>query len=514
MSTANRILKNTGWLYAKMAITMFVSLYTTRLILNTLGTSDFGVYNIVGGAITMLGFLNAAMAGTTQRFINFLEGSGNAEKKKVVFNVSIVIHTVLAILVGMGLVATGIILFNGILNIPDGRRFASIIVYGSMIISTMFTIAAVPYDAILNSHENMKYYAFVGVVESILKLMVAFICVYSVFDKLALYGILMACIPLITLTVERFYCHSKYEECRIAIKKYWDKSVVKEMAGFAGWNLIATAVTMVSNSGVGIVMNMFFGTVVNAAQGVSQQICGQLMSVTSIMAKAVNPVITKTAGAGDVRRLHRMAFTSSKVFFFLCSLFAIPAIITMPEIMKIWLRNIPEYAVFFAQCQLIIVLCEQLVSGLNTTIVATGKIRNTYIAKSIIRIAYLPLIYYMFSIGLSPVSSYIALVVMHGIINQLCFSTFFAYKLTGADWKKYSSNVFIRSISVFLFVLFIGHVTAKAFYGIHQIMVVFPISMIIFTLLFYVFVFNNDEKNISKDALNRIVLFLHRNERR
>ena len=124
MSTANRILKNTGWLYAKMAITMFVSLYTTRLILNTLGTSDFGVYNIVGGAITMLGFLNAAMTGTTQRFINFLEGSGNAEKKKVVFNVSIVIHTVLAILVGMGLLATGIILFNGILNIPDVRRFA------------------------------------------------------------------------------------------------------------------------------------------------------------------------------------------------------------------------------------------------------------------------------------------------------------------------------------------------------------------------------------------------------
>lgn len=172
-STANRVIKNTGFLYAKMGITMFISLYTTRLILNSLGASDFGIFNIVGGAIAMLGFLNGAMASATQRFMSYSEGEGDKEKQKSIFNISLVLHFGISIVVGIALLVAGWFFFNGILNIPPDRAFAAQVVYGSLIVSTMFTVMTVPYDAVMNAHENMKYYALVGIIESLLKLSVA-----------------------------------------------------------------------------------------------------------------------------------------------------------------------------------------------------------------------------------------------------------------------------------------------------------------------------------------------------
>lgn len=218
MSTSTRVIKNTGYLYAKMFITMFISLYSTRLILKSLGASDFGIFNIVGGAIAMLGFLNAAMASTTQRFMSFSEGEGNKHKQKIIFNLGFSLHFLLSLIVGIILTIAGFIFFNGGLNIPIERIFAAKIVYCSLIISTIFTVMTVPYDALINAHENMKYYAIIGILESILKLITAVICVYTSKDKLITYGILMACIPLITLTIMRIYCHKKYEECVISPK--------------------------------------------------------------------------------------------------------------------------------------------------------------------------------------------------------------------------------------------------------------------------------------------------------
>ena len=190
-STANRIIKNTGFLYAKMGITMFISLYTTRLILNSLGASDFGIFNIVGGSIAMLGFLNAAMASATQRFMSYSEGEGNKEKQKSIFNVSFILHLVISFIIAILLIIAGYFFFNGILNIPEGRIFAAQVIYASLIVSTMFTVMTVPYDAVMNAHENMKYYAIVGIFESLLKLIVAFICVYSTSDKIIVYGYIL-----------------------------------------------------------------------------------------------------------------------------------------------------------------------------------------------------------------------------------------------------------------------------------------------------------------------------------
>lgn len=414
--TANRVIKNTGYLYMKMAITMFVSLYTTRLILNSLGVSDFGIFNIVGGAIAMLGFLNSAMASATQRFMSFSEGSGDKEKQKSIFNISLVIHFLTAILVAIALIVAGFFFFNGILNIPANRVGAAEVVYGSLIISTAFTVMTVPYDAVMNAHENMRYYAIVGIFESLLKLSVAFACVYTSADKLIVYGILMACIPLVTLTIMRVYCHRHYIECVIAPFRFFDKSLAKEMTSFAGWNLTSSAVTMVSSYGQGLIVNNFFGTIVNAAQGIASQLNGQLIVFSGNMLKALNPVLGKSAGAGDIVLLAKSAIKGAKYSAAIYLLFAIPFFFEAPYILRLWLKNVPEWTVVFVRFQLVKSFIELQFTTVPSTISASGKIKKYTLFSSLSNLMQLPTIYVLFKCGLPPYYMYIATIIFGNII--------------------------------------------------------------------------------------------------
>lgn len=200
-----------------MALTIFISLYTTRIILDVLGTSDFGIYNIIGGAIVLLGFLNSTMANATQRFMSYAEGKRDLLNKKKVFNVSLALHIAVAIATVVLLSFAALFFFNGVLNIPPSRIFAAKVIYFSMLVSTAFTILNVPYDAVMNAHENMLYYSLIGVLDSVLRLIVALFCIYTSHDKLIIYGILIASIPFITLSITKVYCHKKYEECVISI---------------------------------------------------------------------------------------------------------------------------------------------------------------------------------------------------------------------------------------------------------------------------------------------------------
>jgi O-antigen/teichoic acid export membrane protein len=311
---SKRVAFNTLILYAKVGITMFISLYTTRLILNSLGASDFGIFNIVGGAIAMLGFLNAAMAGATQRFMSYAEGAGDKEKQKSIFNISVILHLGIAILVGIVLLIAGYFFFHGILNIPADRVHAARMVYYFMIVSTMLTVMTVPYDAVLNAHENMLYYAIVGIIESVLKLAVAFVVVYTLSDKLIVYGLLMACISLLVMIIMRVYCKRNYAECEFRSRRYYDKGLMREMAGFAGWSLLGQASSIVSNYGIGIVMNMFFGTIVNATQGIANQVSGQLGVLGTSIKKSLSPVIAKSAGANNNELMTKSTIWGTKFF--------------------------------------------------------------------------------------------------------------------------------------------------------------------------------------------------------
>lgn len=471
---------------------MFVSLYTTRLILNGLGAADFGIFNIVGGAIAMLGFLNAAMANATQRFMSYAEGEGNKEKQKHIFNITVVLHTAVAIIMGLVLMGAGYFFFNGVLNIPEDRTSAAQVVYSSLIISTMFTVMSVPYDAVLNTHENMKYYAFVGIIESLLKLLVAFTCLYTVGDKLIVYGILMTCIPLLTLSIMRIYCHRHYEECTLAPRHYHNKALMKEMTRFAGWNFLTSISSMLGQYGLGIVINHFFGVLLNAAQGIANQVSGMLMAFSNNMMKAVNPILIKSAGANDKQRLIYVTLFGCRVSFFIMALFEIPMILLAPYVLKVWLSHVPDWAIVFTQLQLTRSLTEQLFSSLFSSIYASGDIKDYAIVKSVLNILPLPLTIVCFTYDFEPYWLYIVWIFCWGIMGGL-LGVFYSHKTASIPPVSFFSEVVVPCASTVLAPLslfILGHL-----WGNEDLTLLIGItSPLIILLLGWFIILNNSER--------------------
>ena len=455
MSTSSRVIKNTGYLYIKMVITILVSLYSTRLILNSLGDSDFGLFNVVGGAIAMLGFLNSTMANATQRFMSYVEGEGQLEKKKTIFNVSIVLHSVIAIFTVILLLAFMYPLFNGIFNIEQGRTTAAIIVYLSLIFSTFLTIINVPYDAVMNAHENMLYYSIVGVLESLLRLTVAFVCVYTNNDKLIVYGILMACIPLITLTIMKIYCHRHYEECVISPRKYWDGSVVKNISGFFGWNFLTAVSSLFSIQGIGIVLNHFFGTVLNASQGIAHQVNGAVSNFSLNMMKALNPVITKSAGAKNLATMNKATIIGGKFSALLTMFFGIPLSLEVHYVLAIWLKEAPAWSATFVVLQLVQAIIQQIANSAATAVYAQGDIKNYSIWKSVMNILPLFITWIAFRYGGGPIWLYLPMIILWGIGGDVVI-VYYANKKCGLDVEDFIYKVIFPLAETTLIMLIAG----------------------------------------------------------
>lgn len=502
--TANRVIKNTGYLYAKMAITMFVSLYTTRLILHSLGASDFGIYNIVGGAIAMLGFLNTSMASATQRFMSYAEGEGNKEKQKYIFNISFVLHICVAIIVASVLIVAGFFFFKGILNIPLNRINAAKVVYGSLIVSTMFTMMNVPYDAVMNAHENMRYYALVGILESFLKLAVAFACVYTSGDKLIVYGILMACIPLVTLSIMKIYCHSHYEECVIRPQRYFDRGLMREMTSFAGWNLAGSMGAIVGNYGNGIVLNSFFGTILNAALGIANQLNGMLMVFSNAMLKALNPVIVKKEGEGSHKSMLEFSFSGCRFSFILFAFFCIPCLVEAPFVLKIWLKTYPDWTVLFVRYQIVRTLLEQTVIVFGTSLSATGKIKEVNIIGFIINLLPIIIMSVMFYCGASPYWYY-PIIILDMVVIASSVRLYYCHKYCGLRISDFMKVVFVPCIAMTIVVVGIG-LFIQSLMGMGLVrFVVNTFVMAASVAIFSFMILNNTEKMIIKNIVTKLL---------
>lgn len=503
MSTATRVIKNTGWLYAKMGITMFISLYTTRLILNSLGASDFGIFNVVGGAISMLGFLNAAMASATQRFMSYAEGAGDKEKQKSIFNVSILLHLAMAFVVGFVLLGAGWFFFHGILQIPPDRVFAAKVVYASLVVSTMLTIVNVPYDAVINAHENMRYFAMVGILESFLKLAVAFACVYVTSDKLIVYGVLMASIPLVTLTIMKVYCHRRYEECIIRPRHYFNKTLTKEMTSFAGWNFITAITSLLSHQGVNLVLNHYFGTIVNAAQGITYQLSGQLGALSTQATKSLNPIIVKDAGRQQNDAMYRAASMGSKVTFFITSVIFIPFLLNAEAILKTWLVNIPEYTVLFVILYFTVNLLNTLVMFFSTAISGVGRIRQSSLTNSLIE--FIPFVGSMilFSLGYPPYSVYVLMIV--AAVLKLLSRVYYSYKLCGFSLCSILIDDIARPVACFCATILAGLFLKSFFTAQIMFLIVYSLLMVLLYSSLYLYFGLTD---MEKDKVREIIQYV------
>lgn len=504
MSTVDRVIKNTGYLYIKMAITIFVSLYSTRLILGSLGASDFGIFNIVGGAIAMLGFLNSTMANATQRFMSFAEGEGNLENKRKIFNLSLALHLLIAILTILLLLGAMFPLFNGVFNIDEGRVPAAKVVYVCLIMSTVLTVINVPYDAVLNAHENMLYYSIIGVFEAVLKLTIAFICVTTNEDKLIVYSVLMACVPLITLSIMKVYCHKHYEECVISLKKYWDWNIVKQVFSFSGWNFLTAISSLLSAQGIGIVLNHFFGTVLNAAQGIAQQVNGALSNFSGNMMKALNPVIVKNAGAKNVEAMNYATLAGCKFSALLTMFFALPVLLEAPYILQIWLNDVPDWASLYCILQLVQTIIIQTANSAATAIYAQGDIKGYALFKSIMNVMPILLVWFAFTLGGGPIWLYVPMIVVWAIGGNVVILVY-AKKKCDLSVSVYLKNVMLPLLGTAFMMLLFGMISAFLFEnGPIKLIITCVLTTMAMILSMFLFSITKEEKMQLYQIISKI----------
>lgn len=448
MLKAEKVAKNTFILYARMAITVFISLYSTRLILDALGVDDFGIFSVVGGAVVMLTFLNNAMSQATQRFMSFAQGQGKLSEQKKIFNVSVVLHLFVGLVLVLLLELASLFLFDGLLKIDPMRVDVAKLIYQFLVISTFVKVISVPYDAVINAHENMTFFAVLGILEAVLKLSIAFYVTYTGFDKLASYGFLMASLSILLLVVERFYCNRKYDEVKLNLNSYFDKPLFKEMGVFASWALLGASGSMIGNYGKGIVLNMFFGTALNAAAGIAVQLSSQLSVFSNIMLKALNPVIAKTEGAGQRLTMIKTSLLGLKMSFYMQMILFVPAFFEMDYIQHLWLKNPPEYSIIFCKLMLIVSLTDQLGITLPSSISAVGNIKGLQMFTALLNMIPLILNYIFFSYGYPPETSlYIAIVFA---IVKVAIYVYLSYKICNLSIPIYMRDVFVRCISITL----------------------------------------------------------------
>ena len=440
MGVAHNIIKNTGWLYAKMGFTMFISLWITRLILNSLGASDFGIYNVVGGAIAMLGFVNGSLGSASTRFMAYAEGQGVDQQKTVIFNVCMTLHLAIGAFMVLVLIFIAPLFFGYVLNIPLNRMTAAYVVYGSLVVGTFFSVCRVPYDAVINAHERMKFYAVVGVMESVLKLLIAFACVYTSKDKLIVYGILMAVIPIAVNIVTGIYCKRHFRECRFQPKTYWDKAVMKKMLLFASWVFATTMTSMISAYGIGLVLNHFFGTILNAAHGIAEQLNGQLMTFSNNMQKAAIPVITKSESSGQRTAMLKQSTLVSKYSYMILAVVALPFILEVNFILHVWLKDVPQWAVPFTQLTLILSLIGQLTTSYRTSIQAEGNIALYSKIMSVSYIMPIFLIILIFMAGASPIMLYAVRIAWSSIVVTSVI-LYFMHRNCGMDYRMFTHDL-------------------------------------------------------------------------
>ncbi|MBP6054917.1 MAG: hypothetical protein KA527_04695 [Cytophagaceae bacterium] len=512
MEAAKRVAKNTGILYIRMAITVFISLYSTRLILAALGVADFGLFNLVGGVISMLGFLNSSMAAATQRFMSFAQGAGDLERVKRIFNMSSLLHWGIAILVLFLLECAGYFFFHGILNIAPDRIEVAKLIYQFMVISTVFTVISVPYEAVITSHENMMVYAILGVFEAVLKLAIAFYITHTVFDHLVMYGVLMAALSVLLLIIKRIYCHRVYEECRLHTRKYYDKPLLKEMGGFAGWSLLGSSSGMLANYGQGIVLNIFFGTVINAAHSISSQISGQLGTFSVGLTKSMNPLLDKYEGAGNRVSMLKTIFTGTKISFFLLSILYVPFIIEMPFIMQFWLTNVPEYTVLFCRLLLIRNLIEQFYIPLSNAISSVGNIRRFQKANAVLNLLPIITSFLLFNFGFPAYTLYIIFIIFTTLqyFNVAHISKIFL----GVSQMKYFNEVILKCASAFGVSLILGFLPLMFFSdSLIRLFLVSSAGMLSYLWLIRTITLTPEEKMIFKKLILSKFKILSLNDR-
>lgn len=490
-----RIAKNTAFLYIRMVVVLVVSLYTSRVVLNTLGVEDYGIYNVVAGFVSMFGFLNVTLSSSMQRYYNY-EGAKKGDIGCTeVYVTGFIIHIVLCAIILLILESLGVWYVNSIMVLPEGKQFAANVIFQLSIISMILVIMEIPYTGAIMAYEKMDFYAAISIADTFLKLVAIIALPYIPYEKLIVYGILVFSITLFDFIL--YYVYAKRHFSVLHLGKCFSKPLFMSMISFSGWNLLGTFAFLLKGQGLNMLLNFYFGTIINAARGVAYQVNGAINGFSANIATAFRPQIVNAYANNDFPRTKQMMFIESKVCFALLALLMTPVILEINYLLKIWLgESVPNYTNIFT----VLVLIDSLICTLNTPCTqvafAVGNLKKYQIVTSIVNLCLLPASWFCLFLGMNSISVFIATIVF-SIINQI-ICIILLNELFPFGIKDYIKDVilpcFFLMICIPIMPLLVHYILSEGFI---RFVIVGLVDVLLGITLTFILVFNKKEKNYT-----------------
>lgn len=438
-----RIAKNTLLLYVRMLFMMAISLFTSRVILATLGVEDYGIQNVVGGIVAMFGFLNGSMSSATQRYITFALGKGDKDRLQTVFCTALQIHALIAVIIVLLGETVGLWFLYNKMQLPADRMDAAFWVLQCSIVSTVVMIVSVPYNACIIAHEKMSAFAYISVLEAVLKLVIVYLLLVFPFDKLIVLAVLTLIVQLFIRFCYSIYCHRHFEETKY--KHVWDKSLFKEMNSFAVWSLWGNLSVVLCTQGLNMILNVFFGPVVNAARAIAVQVQGAVQQFVGNFQMALNPQITKNYASGNLEQMHSLMFRSARFSFLLLFFLSLPVLLETEFILTLWLKTVPDNAVIFTQIMICISLIYTTANPCVIANQATGKVKVYQMVVGGILLTILPISYIVLKLGAPAYSVFI----VHFCVESVAQFTrmYMLRKLINLPVRQYLHNIYFPIVA-------------------------------------------------------------------
>ena len=502
MTNSQRIIVNTIAQYTRTIINVCLSLYSTRLILSALGQNDFGIYSVVAGVVAMLSFVTNALVITTQRYLSFHHGKNDLNQVRKVFGNSWLLHLFIGLLITIILGTIGPWITQNFLNIEEVRRGAALVVYFAAVVMVLLTFITAPIRALFIARENIVYTSFIDVLDGVLKLLIAILLSKVTHDHLISYSVLLTCISIFNLLAFAIYAAIKFPEFHLPKLRELDKQYIKGLSDFAGWTIYSTGCIIARNQGISVVLNLFYGTIVNSAYGIAMQVSGAVQFVSTSIVNAMNPQIMKAEGAGQRERMVRLCEYESKYAFLLLAMLVIPLIAEMEVILTFWLGDIPEHAVMFCRFILIAALCDQISIGWTSANQAIGKIRTYNIIFYTLKLLVIVIAWWSLKQGLPIVS------VMWGYVSIELIGSFVRLPLmkhtANIPIIPFFKNVFLHIVGPLVTMVVICYISITYIEISYRLIITFSISLVAGALAILGLALSKEEKLYIKSIIKQL----------
>lgn len=494
------VINNTIFLYIRSFLTMAIGIYTSRILLSTLKVEDYGIFNLVAGLVTMFSSLKGVFASSIQRFLNYAKGKQDEEKERAIFNISILIHLVLAILFGIIVEIAGNLFILGNLNIPSDAISVAFFVFHCTVVTTMIAIVSIPFDAVVIANERFKFFAWLTLIDAILKLLIVYLIAVLPYEHLHSYAILLLIVGLINITANVAYC-GKFKECKFCF--IFNAALFKKLVSFSAWNFLGNTAFSLVNEGLNLILNIFGGVVINAGRGIAYQVKSAVQTLCNNIFIAVQPVIVQQAAQKDKEVIFLNIIRLSKMNFFVSIVTVIPIFCFAEYILKIWLGQVPSMSVTFVKLLMMYCAIRSLHSPIDLLFKAYGDIRKYQIIDSLVLIISIPSSYYALKIG-APLYWVFIIMCMVEVMNLLSIVLCAKSKL-GFDVKSYLMKAGMPCVMGFV-TLFSFAYAFNSFVHVNSFdcFVVYNVIVLIVSCLVSVILIGKDERLLIYEFIKKV----------